>query len=1205
MGIFALFSSDQLLMAKRVTKATRSPKLPVPTFGEKNGRVFLSEPRKYSTFPDLLSTQKNGFNQFVEHYLAKLFHDVSPIHDIAGDKLELSITDIKVSDAIDPVDVCKKKELTYGGIISWKMKLVDNENKKVLFNKRINIGILPLMTKWWSYIVNGVERVIIAQMTRSYGIFFSYDKRNLTQSFKIIPERGSWIQVFTEKSGTVVVRINNSRKFSVTALLRVFGFETDESIKAVFEDVFDEEDFNYIAKTLEKDNISTAEEAAVFIYNKMRPGEIIDPESAMDYIKSMFLAPDRMYLGKVARRKINVKLNLEKPIQEESSHLFDGVDMIAALKYLMWLANKKRGYYYDDIDHLANRRIRAMGETLHAHLTPVMRKFVKSVRGKLSILNTEELIKLTSLANFKIIDNSIKSFFATSQLSQFLDQINPVAEIEHKRRITALGPGGLKRETATFEVRDVHQSHYGRICPIETPEWQNIGLVVHQALYSKVNEYGFIETPAVKVVKELPVGQDLLNRIADDDIKDPNDKVIVKDGEYITEANIKQLEKHYKKQGKIIPVRPFMSDEVEFISPEYDERYTIADMSIPLDEHKNIMQKRVSARRYMDMEIFYVNDVTHVDVNPSQVFSANTCLIPFVDHNDAVRASMGTNMQRQATPLIKPEAPLVGTGLEGDIAQMTYALVTAEDDGEVIYVDGNRVKVNYKKSGLKEHDVINFKRSNQKTILHQYPRVSVGQKVKKGDVLIEWPSIVDGEIALGKNLKVAFMPWEGYNYEDAIVISQRLVKDDELTSVYIDEYEIEVADTKLGPEETTNDIPGVSLAKLKHLDDDGIIRIGATVKGWDILVGKISPKSEGELSPEEKLIHAIFGDKSKSFKDTSLYMPAGSEGKVVDVIVLDAKKWDNLTAGVRNKIKVHVAMTRKIEVGDKLAGRHGNKGIIAVVVPEEDMPFTADVEAIDICLNPLWVIGRMNIGQVLETHLWLVAKALWEKFAVPLFSDIGWEHIASLLQSVGHAKDGKEVIYDGRTGEAFDNRVTIGYMHILKLIHMVEDKIHARSVGPYSLITQQPLGGKAREGGQRFGEMEVWALEAYSAVYTLQEMLTIKSDDVQGRNKTYEAIVKWGKIKFTGIPESFNLVMYLFKWLWQNIKQLTNEQIDVIHQERVQKIVDLNLKGIRGEEVFDESDVAAGKGKEEEQQDKKEIMNTVVEELKDHGDLDE
>ncbi|MBP7847975.1 hypothetical protein KA013_02010 [Patescibacteria group bacterium] len=593
----------------------------------------------------------------------------------------------------------------------------------------------------------------------------------------------------------------------MSALLRVFGFETDESIKALFQGQFDEEDFDYIEQTLSKDGLTSAEDAAVHIYNKMRPGEIIDSESAMDYIKSIFLSQDRMHLGAVARRKINVKLGLNKDLKKPESHLFDAEDLIAAMKYLVALGNKKRGFFYDDIDHLANRRIRSMGETLYAHLIPVMGKFVKSIKGKLSVLNLDEPIKLTSLANFKIVDNSIKSFFATSQLSQFLDQLNPLAEIEHKRRITAMGPGGLKRETATFEVRDVHQSHYGRICPIETPEGQNIGLVVHQALYSKVNEFGFVETPAMKVRNNVPAtAADLTNRISDDTIKDGN-KIVVRDGDMIDEKTAKVIEKLYKGKAEVVKVRPFLTGEVEYISPEYDEKYIIADISTPVDEFMNIAVKRVAARHFMNMELFYVNDITHVDVNPSQIFSPNTTIIPFVDHDDAVRAAMGTNMQRQAVPLIKPEAPFVGTGLEADIASMTYAVTKAEGPGEVVYVDGKRVKVKYQKGGTKEYECITFKRSNQKTVIHQVPRVSLGDKVKTGDIIVEGPSVVDGEISLGKNLKVAFMQWEGYNYEDAIAISQRLISDDELTSVHIDEYEIEVADTKLGPEETTNDIP--------------------------------------------------------------------------------------------------------------------------------------------------------------------------------------------------------------------------------------------------------------------------------------------------------------------------------------------------------------------------------------------------------------
>ncbi len=1184
----------------------KTSSLQVPTYGEKYGRVYLAAEKKFAAFPDLLATQKVGFSEFLETYMQKLFDDINPIHDIAGDKMALNISDIKISWPIDPIDVCKRKELTYWGIMTGKLKLIDTEANKTLFNKPVNIGIMPLMTPWWSYVINGVERVIISQIIRSYGIFYNFDKRNHTQSFKVIPERGSWLEVFTEKSGTIVVRVNNSRKFLVTALLRVFGFETDESIKTMFTELVDEEDFDYMGQTLLKDTTTNAEDAAIYIYNKIRPGEIIDAESALDYIKSLFLDEQKLYLGAVARRKINVKLDLDKPIQEAASHIFDVQDMVAAIRYLISLANKKRNFFYDDIDHLANRRIRSMGEILYAHLTPVMRKFVKSVKGKLSILNLDEQIKLTSLVNFKIIDNSIKSFFATSQLSQFLDQINPVAEIEHKRRITALGPGWLKKETATFEVRDVHQSHYGRICPIETPEGQNIWLVVYQSLYSKINEYGFIETPAMRVKNWVyPTADQLVNKIVEEDILDAKGKVLVKESDYIDEQAAKAIEKMKGKTTEKFIVRPYLTGEVEYISPEYDEKYIIADISTPVDEYRNILIKRVAWRHFMNMEIFHVNDITHVDINPSQIFSPNTSIIPFVDHDDAVRASMGTNMQRQAVPLVKPEAPFVGTGLEGDIAEMTYAVVKAEWEGEVVYVDAKTVKVKYKKWGTSVYEAITFKRSNQKTIIHQIPKVSIGQKVEKGTVLVEWPSVCDGEVALGKNLRVAFMPWEWFNYEDAVIVSQRLVKDDVLTSIHIDEYEIEVSDTKLGAEETTNDIPGVSLNKLRNLDEDGIIRLGAVVKWGDLLVGKISPKSEGELSPEEKLIQAIFWDKSKSFKDSSLYLPAGSEGKVIEVVTLDAKKGDNLSAGVRKKIKVYVAATRKIEVGDKLAGRHGNKGIISIVVPEEDMPFTSWGEPIDIILNPLGVVSRMNIGQALETQLWLIAKARNQKFAVPLFSSFWPEEIEQMMVATWFEKNGKMTVYDGRSGQPYNNKVTIWYMYILKLVHMVEDKIHARSVGPYSLITQQPLWGKARDGGQRFWEMEVWALEAYSAVYTLQEMLTIKSDDVIGRNKTYEAIVKWGKIRVAWVPESFNLVTFLFKWLNQNITPISQDTIDEIHDERMRKIVDLGLKGITWRDAVDERDLVTGLKHEDEAEEKMEMMESVVEELKLHGDIDE
>ena len=1180
---------------------------------QQDGRIFLTQPRSYGELPDLLELQKKGYSDFINVYLGKLFSDVENIWDIAGDKLYVNISDLQVSEPIETVDTCRKKELTYGGIITAKVKLVERiedektkkVSEKVLFNKRANIGILPLMTPSASYIINGVERVIISQIIRSYGIF--YGKKDFWYSFKLIPENGPWLEVNVEKTWNIVARINKSRKFPITSLLRVFGLETDESIREVFNGILEEEDVDFIDITLKKDTTVDAISAAEHIYGKLRPGELIDAQSALDYVKGQFLLPERIYVGNIARRKINAKLNLKKPLKSAEANIFDGADLVEAVKYLVNLCNQKKGFYTDDSDHLSNKRVRTMGEILYSHLQPVMRKFVKSVRGKLSVLNMENPLKITDLVNFKMIDNSIKSFFATSQLSQFLDQINPLSEIEHKRRITALGPGGLKRETAKFEVRDVHPSHYGRICPIETPEGQNIGLVIYQSLYSRINDEGFLETPALKIFREVePKAESLVGRIAHRDIYEldakgnPSKKVIIKENEVINEKIATALEKSYGKLKKPIAVKPFFTGEIEYISPEMDEKCVIADATTPLDEYNNILSTRVAARHFSEMETFHVNDITHMDVNLSQIFSPNTSLIPFVDHNDAVRASVATNQQRQALPLLKNDAPLVGTGLERDIVRMTHAVIKAEADGEVIYVDGGSVKVKYK-DGTKEYQLTTFVRSNHKTCITQVPCVNLGQKVKKGDLLAEGPCSVNGEMAVGKSLRVAFMPWKGYNYEDAIVISQRLIKDDELTSIMINEYEIEVAETKLGPEETTNDIPGVAMAKLGNLDEEGIIRIGSIVKGGDLLIGKITPKGEGELTPEEKLIQAIFGDKSKNVKDTSLYMPSGSEGKVVDVVILDAKKGDNLMAGVRKKIKVYVASTRKIEVWDKLAGKHGNKGIVAIVVPEENMPYSADGRPVDVVLNSLWVISRMNLGQLFESQLGLLAKELGVKFAVPTFGGFGVEDIVKLAQKAGLEDKLRTTLYDGETGEPYAQQVTVGYMHLLKLVHMVEDKIHARSVGPYSLITQQPLGGKSRQGGQRFGEMEVWALEAYSAVYTLQEMLTVKSDDVVGRNKLYESIIKSQKPRIWGLPESFNLLTYLFKGLGQNIVALTADELETIHQERMEKIKSLGLSGIMTASLEHET---ATDEETDESEDKGEMIGKVVEDLEDFGQIE-
>lgn len=1317
-------------------------------------RITVRPLRQFAPLHDLLDVQKEWFQQFEQVYLNKLFEDICPIEDIAGERLMLTVKDVMIdrnhgsqeslSDAeLDRIiEDCKKKELTYGGVVSAQVELIDRVTDEVLFNSRANIGTMPLMARDGTYIISWVENIVISQIIRSYGIFFAADKKFGLNSFKFIPESGPWIEVSVEKSGAITARINKTRKFPITMLLRVFELETDEVINELFGELFDEEDFNYIEYTLKKDTTSTAGEAALYIYNKLRPGELIDVDNAIAYIKSLF-GGERVNLGGIARRKINVKLGLSG--KKDINHI-DLEDIIFALKYLCNLSNHKKWFFVDDADHLANKRIRTAGELLYSHLLPTMRKFQKSTRGKLSVIwleqkivfhedesdeldevlddeeiagegeevTTEDLvasekkskdlndkydaalwsivvwdivlnekilikdhtkltathikllkkhnidsitvrptIRLVDIVNFKMIDNGVRSFFSTSQMSSFADQTNVLAELENKRKMTALGPGGLKKETAKFDVRDVHISHYGRICPIETPEWPSIGLVINLALYSRINEDWFVETPAAKVYNMVHLLEEqMINKYLETDVLDAKGKAIAVDGTFIDAKIAQSIIKNINPDTKFVQVRPFVSKEIEYISPEQDHKYTIVDGSVPLDEHMNIMSKRVPARQYMEVGYFHASNITHIDVNPSQVFSPSTALIPFVGHDDSSRANMGSNQQRQAVPLLRPEAPLVGTWLESDIVDMTAQVIRAIDTGEVIYVGGKKptqvewsayagmnyvIKIKYGKE-IKEYNLPKFGKSNQKTIIHMRPKVSLGQMVNKWDIIAEGASIVDGELSLGKNLRVAFMPWTGYNYEDAMVISKRLVKDDELTSVHIEQYEIEVADTKLWAEETTNDIPGVALAKLKDLDENGIVRIGSVVKGGDILVGKITPKSEGELSAEEKLIQAVFGDKSKNVKDTSLYLPSGSEGKVIDIVMLDSKNGDRLMPGVKNKIKVYVAMTRKIEVGDKLAGRHGNKGIISVIFPEEDMPFTADGQPVDIVLNPLWVISRMNIGQSFENQLGLVAKSLGTSFAVPLFSGFGaddieryllgalsdydvdqlkqaWltqdqiDYIITKLKDAKLPKDGKMDMYDGRTGEKFPQKVTVGYMYLLKLIHMVEDKMHARGVGPYSLITQQPLWGKARSGGQKFGEMEVWALEAYGAVHTLQEMLTIKSDDLQGRNKSYEAIIKWQKVRISGTPESYNLLVNLLKGLGQSIRPLSGDEVETIDRTRASKIAALWLRGLTASNIdaYDEIGMSTGETLDvvDSESDRKDLMKNIVEDLTEYGQIED
>ncbi len=1341
-----------------------------------SSRVFLKSVKDSSgqrtQFPDLLHTQKFWFDKFENYYLNKLFEDVSPIEDIAWEKLVLSISDLKItrnfSDNTDElteaeldryIENCKRKELTFWWVMNCAIELKDRTTSEIVYKWRANIGTMPLMTKAGTYIISWVENVIINQIIRSYGIF--YELRDYEHSFKILPQNGSWFTVVVEKKWEITMRVNKSRKFPITALFRVFWYETDEDIKQLFTDIFDEEDFDFIEYTLKKDPTSDKQDAAMFIYNKLRPGEIVDEQSAIAHIIDIFWS-DRVDLWSIARRKINTKLSLSN---KKNINYIDLEDIVESIKYLCHFANDKKWYFPDDPDHLSNKRVKTMWELLYWYLSPVMRKFQKSTRGKLSILPLEQKIvliedkqekksdeestvsiaeddeeddenndmeitadnvdiitnvedryekilwsivmedvldpnrdyiftesfkiknkiykgwskislidlnglinknklerydlpiqedtsikntilikkgtrltnsyvnllkknnieyvvvrpqlKLVDIVNFKIIDTAIKSFFATSELSQYAHNMNPISEVEHKRRLTAWWPWWLRKQTAKFEVRDVHLSHYGRICPIQTPEWQPIWLVIHQALYSKINDDWFIETPAVRVSRECKLEKKfLINKILEeDDIVGSNWKLILKEWEYITEENVDAILK-YAKDNKLdnLKLRSYIiqwSDGIERISPEYDHECTIWDNTTQVDEYGNILQKRLPARWFDQygpkVDYYHVNEITHVDLTPSQLLSADGATLPFVDHDDADRALMAAAQQKQAVSLIKPQAPIVATGIEWEVVKNTTSLIVAEWDGEVIYVwwkknEHNQIynnmdyiiKVRYnnygsKKNYIKEYNLTKFSMSNQKSLVHLRPRVDLWQTISIWDILAEWQSVVNWELSLGTNLKVAFMPWGGYNFEDAMIISDRLIKDDRLTSVFIEKFEIEVSDTKLGPEQTTSDIPGVSMSKLKNLDENGIIRIWSIVKWNDILVGKISPKNEWELSAEEKLIQAVFGEKSKNVKDSSLYLPSGVEGKVLDVVVLDSKRWDNLMAWVKNKIIVFVATSRKIEVWDKLAWRHGNKWIISVILSEEDMPYTADGDPIDIILNPIGVVSRMNIWQIYENHLWLIWRITWHNFAVPLFSDFnaddlsryfGWELnqddiinltnsglskeqislFSNQLQSANLPSNGKFDVYDGRTWEKYDNPVAIWYMYLLKLEHMVEDKIHARSIWPYSLITQQPLSGKARDWWQRFGEMEVRALEAHGAVNILQEMLTIKSDDINGRNKTYDAIIRWKKIQNFWTPESYYYLSNIFKWLCQSITALTKDEIENIHQERRELLNKINLK---------------------------------------------
>ena len=1170
--------------------------------------------------PDLIAIQRESFEWFLHQGLADTFRDISPIKDFT-ETLQLELEFDPDDEDLRPppkfsVEECKEKDMTFSAPIFVRARFI-NATTGEIKEQTVFMGDFPMMTDKGTFVINGTERVVVSQLVRSPGVIFQpgerYRLRNLAKhqlvTGTVHPYRGEWIEFDVEqkpgKDITAGTRVARKRRLSLFVLLRALGY--DEENTPGFLEAFVRH-FDFLEGQWEKDRelAPTQEEALLEIYKRARPGEPPSVESARAYFRNAFFESRRYDLSRVGRYKLDRKLGpeldrladlfpmLELDRPEPGQPVLSRCEVLAACTYLLHLVNAQPGYRLDDQDHFANRRIRSVGELIQNQVRIGLSRMERVVRERMTTQDVEAITPQT-LINIRPVVAAIKEFFGTSQLSQFMDQVNPLSGLTHRRRLSALGPGGLSRERAGFEVRDVHFSHYGRMCPIETPEGPNIGLIGALATFARVNEFGFIETPYRRVV-----------------------------------------------EGRV-------TDQIDYLSADEEELYVVAQANAAVDDSGNFTRDAVLVRRspqsatlgdlklQLERESFFgattdvsevpPNEVQLMDVSPKQIISVATALIPFLEHDDANRALMGANMQRQAVPLLSAEAPYIGTGIEARAARDAADMLIATDDGVVTALSGDSITVEYKSEGRKVYKLLRFERSNQDTCINQKPLVAQGDKIRKGDLLANGPSTDNGELALGKNLLVAFMPWEGYNFEDAIILSERLVKDDVLTSIHIHEHEIDARDTKLGPEEITRDIPNLSEDILKDLDERGIIRVGAEVSTGDVLVGKVTPKGETELTPEERLLRAIFGEKAREVRDTSLKVPHGEEGKVIDVKVFTREDSHELPPGVNQLVRVYVAQKRKISVGDKLAGRHGNKGVISKILPIEDMPFLADGSAVDIILNPLGVPSRMNVGQVLEAHLGYAARWGWNGvdgrdevgeapvrgiesktrpntrpstlIATPVFDGAHWDEeekagkhptiqriFANLHPESPYAEygedgrliqlDGKTTLYNGRTGEPYDNPITVGYMYILKLHHLVDDKIHARSTGPYSMITQQPLGGKAQFGGQRFGEMEVWALEAYGAAYCLQELLTIKSDDVLGRVKVYEAIVKGENIPEPGIPESFKVLIKEMQALCLNVEVLakSGEEIEMreLDEDVYRAAEELGIDISRPERGTDEDD---------------------------------
>ena len=1161
------------------TKAIMSPE-----------RVSFARIPDIRPMPGLIQIQLDSFEWFKQEGLRELFAEISPIEDFTGKNLSLEfiVPPEPFGKPKYSEDECRDRDATYAAPLHVNARLTNKETGEII-EKEIFMGDFPLMTKEGTFIINGAERVVVSQLVRSPGVYFTADEDATTGrrlfAAKLIPARGAWLEFETSNKNLLTVKIDRKRKLPVTTLLRAlanlakdqlyspsFDLSTDQGILDAFREVDEDPNIHYIQATLDRDPVKREEEALLELYKKMRPGDPATIDNARSLVKSLFFNPRRYDLGSVGRYKLNRKLDLSIPQSHRTLTLDDLVQIMRRLVQL----NNGHGRK-DDIDHLGNRRVRCVGELIQTQFRVGLLRMERVVKERMSIQEPGQATP-NALINIRPVVAAMKEFFGGSQLSQFMDQTNALAEIGHKRRLSALGPGGLSRERAGFEVRDVHRSHYGRICPIETPEGPNIGLIGNLATYGQINPYGFVETPYRKVYRKLPandprlVGREFRGVIGREreEVKDAKGAVIIP-----ARARVRVNEALFTRLSKAlgsaeVHIKPFVTDEVDYRTADDEENFYIAQANAKLTGNSEFSEERVLARYQGDFVMESADVMDYMDVSPRQTVSVATALIPFLEHDDVNRALMGANMQRQAVPLLRPQSPICGTGIEHQVAIDSGQVAVSQVDGEVVSATARQIEIINNAGELYTYRLRKFVRSNAGTCINQRPLVHKGDRVMAGQVIADGSSTENGELALGQNILVAFMSWEGGNYEDAILISERIVREDLFTSIHIEKYEIDARDTKLGPEEITRDIPNVGEEGLRNLDERGIIYVGAEVGPQDILVGKITPKGETELTAEEKLLRAIFGEKAREVKDTSLRVPHGERGKVVEVKVFSREAGDELPPGVNQLVRVSIAQKRKIGAGDKMAGRHGNKGVISRVLPIEDMPFLPDGTSVDIILNPLGVPHRMNIGQIMETHLGWAAEALGFKIATPVFDGASEEDIEELLRRAGLPDTGKVQLFDGRTGEPFDQPITVGYTYMLKLAHLVEDKVHARSTGPYSLITQQPLGGKAQFGGQRFGEMEVWALEAYGAANILQEILTVKSDDVVGRVKTYEAIVKGENIMEPGVPESFKVLVKELQSLGINVEVLNEDEQKIQFVEDTSNDVmpelGINLSGFEGDQ---------------------------------------